>query len=136
MTLRLIYDRDVDVLSLETGQKGATSSSVLGLEEVVVDLATEDGHDVTGLMIMGAQAYLPLGTRGYDAGSDTLTLGVAIGDPDLITENGDLVAYWQPDKVEPEGFMHPIGVAVRNASRHLSPMLIEPANRTAKPSSV
>ena len=120
MDLKLVYDQEVDVLRLLTTEKGSTSSSLLGLEEVVIDLATNEGHHVVAVEVMGASAYLPLGKHGYDAQTDTLTLGIAVCYPDRITENGDIVTFWQTDEEEPSSFMDPIGVAVRNASIHLS----------------
>ena len=120
MDLQLLYDQEVDALRLLTGEKGATSASLLDLPEVVLDLATEEGHHVVGIEVLGASAYLPLGKHGYDAQTNTLTLGIAVCDPDRITENGDIVTYWQTVEEEPGSFMDPIGVAVRNASIHLS----------------
>ena len=122
MNLKLVYDQEVDVLRLLTAEKGSTSSSLLGLEEVVIDLATNEGHHVVAVEVTGASAYLPLGERGYDAQTDTLTLGTTVNDPRRITENGDIVTFWQTDEEEPGSFMDPIGVAVRNASIHLSAM--------------
>ena len=58
--------------------------------------------------------------RGYDAESDTLTLGDTASDLALRTENGDLVAHWRPDPMEPDGFMDPIGVTVRNTKANLA----------------
>ena len=118
MNLKLVYDQEVDVLRLLTAEKGSTSSSLLGLEEVVIDLATNEGHHVVAVEVMGASAYLPLGKRGYDA--QPLTLGTTVNDPRRITENGDIVTFWQTDEEEPGSFMDTIGVAVRNASIHLS----------------
>ena len=75
-----------------------------------VSLATEDGHDIEGLIVMGASAYLDL-DRGYDADTDTLVIGRTTCNPSLITENGDIVAYWQVDEDDPDGFRDAIGVA-------------------------
>ena len=120
MSLRLLYDKDVDVLRLFTGEEGVTSSSLIGLEEVVVDLADDEGNQVVGLEVMGASKYLPLGRRGYDADADTLTLGVTANDPAHMTKNGDIVTYWQETPNEPEPFMDPIGVTLKRASKYLN----------------
>ena len=119
MNLKVVFDREVDVLRLVTGEDGETSASLAGLEDVVVDLATADGHHIIGVEVMGGSAYLPLGKRGYDPETDTLTLGTAVSDPALITENGDIVGYWEADRIEPDSFMDPVGVAIRQASKHL-----------------
>ena len=51
----------------------------------------------------------------------------------MITENGDFVGYWQPYEDEPDAFMDPVGVLLRNASKHLA-AVSEPSGyrRTAK----
>ena len=61
-----------------------------------------------------------MGKSGYDADTDTLTIGRTSADPELITRNGDLIAYWHSDKHEPGGYRDPIGVAIRRASVHLA----------------
>ena len=117
--MRIIYDREVNVLRVITETPDAVSASLLYDPGIAIDLATEEGHEIVGITVMGASAFIPLGNRRYDADTDTLTMGRTTGDPDLITENGDLVAYWQVDEEDPDGFRDPIGVAIRRASVHL-----------------
>ena len=117
------YDVDADVLSLTTGVPPATSASLLDGPDIVVDLAEPDGHDIVGLVVMWASAYLPL-KKGYDPETDTLLLGIKNDSPSLITENDDFVGYWQADEDEPDGFMDPVGIMIRNASKHLAPVTI------------
>ncbi len=123
--MRIIYDHEVDVLRVITETPDAVSASLLYDPGIAIDLATEEGHEIVGITVMGASAFIPLGSRGYDAQTDTLTMGRTTGDPDLITENGDLVAYWQVDEEDPEGFRDPIGVALRRASVHLAKVSAE-----------
>lgn len=123
--MRVTYDQEVNVLGIMTDTPEAMCASLLYDPGIAVSLATEDGHDIVGLEVLGASAFIPLGNRGYDAQTDTLTMGRTTGDPDLITENGDLVAYWQVDEEDPEGFRDPIGVAVRRASVHLAKVSAE-----------
>ena len=92
----------------------------MGREEVVIDLADDDGRHIVGLMVMGASSYLPLGKRGYDADADTLTLGVATADPANVTENDDVVTYWQLSHYATDSCMEPVGVTIRQASKHLA----------------
>ncbi len=115
MNLHMTYDQEVDALRLWNGEKRTTSTSIVGLEDVVLDLADEDSRHVVGLEILGADAYLPLGKRDYDPKNDTLTLGAVVGDPACISESGDIVTYWReaPD-------VDPVGVLIRQASRHLN----------------
>ncbi len=123
--MRIIYDHEVNVLRVITETPDAVSASLLDDPGIAIDLATEEGHEIVGITVMGASAYIPLGNRGYDAQTDTLTMGRTTDDPDLITENGDLVAYWQVDEEDSEGFGDPIGVAVRRASVHLAKVSAE-----------
>ena len=113
------YDVEADVLSLSTGIEPATSASLLDDPDIVVDLAEADGHDIVGLAVMWASAYLPL-RKGYDPETDTLLLGTKNTRPHLVTERGDFVGYWQVDEDEPDSFMDPVGVLIRNASKHLA----------------
>ena len=88
--------------------------------DIVVDLATEDSCDIVGLDVMWASAYLPLGKKGYDPESDTLLMGRATSESELITKNGDIIGYWQMDNDNPDGIPNPIGVAIKRASVHLA----------------
>ena len=118
--MRIRYSREDDYLRLITQTPSAVSASLLDDPGVALDLATEDGHEIVGVEVLGISAYLPLGNRGYDAEADILTMGKTATDPELITENGDLVAYWHVDEYEPDGYRDPIGVAIRRASVHLA----------------
>ena len=120
--MQVTYDAVDDVLRVWNGQKAADGSSLLREFGTAVYLGTVDGHDVVGFEVMGATAYLPF-ERGYDAASDTLTIGEMTDDPDLVTENGDFIGYWEVDEQTPDGFRDPIGVAIRRASVHLAPAI-------------
>ena len=117
--MRAKFDREANVLRIASGAPVATASSLVDDLDIAVELATADGHDIVGLIIIGASAYLPLGP-GYDAKTDTLLLGEKTDDPNLITKCGDFVGYWQVDELEPEGFRDPMGVAIQRASVHLA----------------
>ena len=118
--MRVRYDHEFDVLSIMTDTPEAICASLLDGPHIAVSLATEDGHDVVGVEIMGASAYLPLGNSGYDAETDTLTMGRTADDPELVTRNCDLIGYWQVDECDADGFRDPIGVAIKRASVHLA----------------
>ena len=118
--MQVNYDREANALHLTDGAPAATGASLLDDPGIVLELATAEGHDIVGLIVTGASAYLPLGENGYDLKTDTLVIGAKTDDPALITENGDFVGYWQLDELEPEGFKDPVGVAVRRASTHLA----------------
>ncbi len=118
--MRTMYSYEDDYLRLVTQIPSTVSASLLEDPGIVLDLATEDGQEVVGVEILGISAYVPLGKNGYDADTDTLTMGRPTTDPELITENGDLIGYWHADKHEPGGYQDPIGVAIRRASVHLA----------------
>ena len=117
--MRVNYDREANVLRMTNGAPVATAASLLDDPDVAVELATVDGHDIVGLIVIGASSYLPLGS-GYDAKTDTFLLGEKTDDPSLVTECGDFIGYWQVDELEPEGFWDPVGVTIRRASVHLA----------------
>ena len=121
--MRVSYDETDDVLRLTTGQRVATCAGLLSAtDDVALELATEYGHDVIGIVALGASGYLSP-WKGYDADRDILTIGKTTDDPQLITENGDFIAYWQPRDIELDGPRDPIGVAIRQASKHLAPVI-------------
>ena len=120
--MKVHYDDDADVLHITTEKRVATAASLLDDPNVAVELATEDGHDIVGLIVMWASSYV---RSEHDAETDTLLIGETAHDPELITENGDLVAYWQVDEEDPDGYRDPIGVAVRRASVHLAAVSAE-----------
>ncbi len=72
-----------------------------------------------GFEIMGGSAYLPLGS-GYDAENDVLTIGETTDDPAAITQCGDFIGYWEIDEEGTPDEKDPIGVALRQASKHLA----------------
>ena len=118
--MRTIYSPEDDHLRLVTQIPSTVSASLLGDPGIALDLSTEDGHELVGVEILGISAYVPLGKNGYDADTDTLTMGKTTTDPELIAQNGDLIGYWHADKHEPGGYRDPIGVAIRRASVHLA----------------
>ena len=115
--MRVHYDDEADVLHITTKRRAASAASLLDDPDVVVKLATSDGHDIVGLIVMWASSYV---RSEHDAETDTLLIGKTAYDPELITENGDMVVYWQVDEEDPDGFRDPIGVAIRRASVHLA----------------
>ena len=128
------YDDEVDALRITTDafriaadKDEGTSPPLWYNDDIVVDLATEDGHDIVGLGILCASLYLPLGKKGYDAETDTLLMGDSTSDPALITENGDFIGYWKVDEDYSDGFLYPIGVVVKRASVHLTDVMAAPS---------
>ena len=58
MTLQVRYDAEVDILTVWTGHKIATSSTVEDSESLIVDFGAEDGFDVVGFELLGAAKLL------------------------------------------------------------------------------
>ncbi len=117
--MRIVYDDEVDVLRIITETPSVTCAPLLDAPDIVAELATEEGYDIVGVTVIWATVYLPLGKRGYDAVTDTLLMGRTPNDPDLVTENGDIVGYWQADEEYLDGFLEAIGIAINRASVHL-----------------
>ena len=113
------YDQQANVLRVTTDTPAATAASLLDDPGIAVELATADGHDIVGIIIMGASAYIPFG-KAYSAETDTLLLGRKTGDPKLTTESGDIVGYWEVYEDDPDGFRDPIGIAIKQASKHFA----------------
>ena len=120
MELNGHYDKAADILAIWTDQKEEVGASAECDVHLAVFLGAEDGHDIVGFEVIGGGgAYLRM-EKGYDANSDTLTIGDTASDPALSTENGDLVAHWKLDQTEPTDWMDPIGVTVRRAKANLA----------------
>ena len=117
--MRVINDQQVNVLRISTDTPAATAASLLDDPGIAVELATADGHDIVGLIVMGASAYVPFG-EAYNAETDTLLIGRKTGDPKLTIENGDIIGYWKVDEDDPDGFRDPIGIAIKRASKHFA----------------
>ena len=117
------YSDEVDILDVFTEEDEATGAGLLRQPGVDIFLGTEDGYDIVGFHVVGGSAVLPLGKMGYDAGSDTLTLGETTEDPARVSANGDLTAFWEPFPGDTDERMNPIGVSLRRASVHLAPAI-------------
>ena len=119
MKLDLSYDPETDALALGSGHRRRTSVLLESEGHIVIDLPDEESRVVVGLEIFGISAYLPLGRRGYCKATDMLTIGDDVESATVIAENEDLIAYWRFDDSDP-GDMAPVGLSLRNASRHLA----------------
>ena len=113
------YDVEADVLSLTTGIEPATSASLLDDPDIVVDLAEADGHDIVGLAVMWASAYLTL-KKGYDLKQIRCSWAQRTPSPTSLRSTETLSGIGRCDEDEPDSFMDPVGVLIRNASKHLA----------------
>ncbi len=111
------YDTEYGTLQLSTGQPSTHFDFLADDVCVSVELNGDDRR-VIGVIIQDGEPYLTL-QNGYNASADTLTIGRTVDDPAFTSENDDFVAYWQLDEGDTDGALEPVGVALRNASKHL-----------------
>lgn len=145
MKLIVRYDPEADVLDIRTDRiaYGATPLEGPELDFIAVESAGENDRDIVGVLIIFAASYMapyfrlcrekapprvgnPEHTR-YDRETDTLTWGDITDDPEMVSQAGDLTAYWQLDPClseEGEPFYEPIGLSLGNASKHLAPHFV------------
>lgn len=116
------YDQENNILYTVSDCRICDSYYLADTADVVVLAGSDAGRDVAGLVVMAAAYHLSL-EGGYDSQTDTFLFGRVANDPVMITKTGDFVGYWQPDKDEPNGFWEPVGVAIRQASKHLGALL-------------
>ena len=134
MTVKIVdYDPYDNILTLGTGAAPFAALSIADTLNIVVETGYQGDHDVVGICITDASGYLspyfmlekdgehrylsgenPLAS--YDKATDTLLFGTATSDPEMTSLAGEYIeVYWQQD--EP---LEPLGVALRDASKHLS----------------
>ena len=139
MKLRISYDPDpeVDVLNIALARRRWVGRSLAANSNFVVQVGENGPQDVVGLLILYASYKVAPHFRGagetgcrwagddqfvrYNPAADILTWGVAHDHPELISPaTGDIAVYWQEDDLNPQGII-PVGAALRNAAKHLSP---------------
>ena len=145
MKLIVRYDPEADVQDIGTGRisYGATPLEGEDLGFIAVESAGENDRDLVSVLIIFAASYMtpyfrlrrekapprvgnPEHTR-YDPETDTLTWGTTTDDPEMVSQTGDLTAYWQLDlclSEADEPFFDPMGLSLGNASKHLSPWFV------------
>ena len=120
--LKMSYDPDNDILWLRDGCPSDGSSLLEEAPFATIEMLDEDSREAVGVEISGFSGYLPLRRPDYCEPADTLTIGARRETATLVAENGDLVAYWRSDESAP-GDLEPFAVDLRNASKHLAPLL-------------
>ena len=111
------YHPDTDSVIISTGTGGGFGSDLWGDTSVILGFDDEDCEVVTGLELLSASIYLPLAPeRGYDAESDTLTLGEKPVANYRVVDSGEFVHYlqWCNDDV-----WESMALVLCNASKHL-----------------
>ena len=128
MKLNVSHDREFGILWLYSEQPSSASTALGTDPNVVALLLNDESRQVIGLLIHGIGAYLPLGKLDYCVETDTLTFGCEIETATETEENEDLIGYWRPFENNSDGEMDAIAVSLRNASKHLTPLLREQAH--------
>ena len=122
--MQVRYYPEDDVLILITSLKGGGGGTLRDDFGVIFAIDGEDEGDenITRVDVHGAARFLPLDAeRGYDASTDTLTLGDKPTDDYRVVDNGDFVSYrqWFDDGSE----WDVVALDLRQASAHLAPVI-------------
>jgi len=122
--MRVRYYAEEDVLLLIASPKGGGGGTLRDDFRVIFAIDGEDEGDesITRVDIHDVSRFLPLrAERGYDADTDTLTLGDKPDADYRVVDNGDFVSYrqWFDDGSE----WDVVAVDLRRASVHLAPAL-------------
>ncbi len=119
MKLRLSYDLNDRIFSLSSPGKVDDGTSLSDAPGVGIDLFGR--NNPVGLEVLGFDAILPLGKKGYSPKMDTLSFGNK-SNATAVVENEDLVAYLGYDEEFPDG-EEIIAIELRNASKHLASLI-------------
>lgn len=122
MNLIAHYDPEIDAIGLHCDQPTCGGYEVAENWSIILHVPEDASRCAAALEVIGISAWLPLGKRGYCAETDTLTIGHGTETATVIAENGDLIAYWRPDQYD-ASYLMPIAVDLRNASKHLAPVI-------------
>ena len=145
MNLTFRYDSEADILAIITERQSDDTTPLEGPELgfIAIDSAGEDSRDVVGVEMIFAASYVAPYFRSrqenapprvgnpehtsYDPATDTLTWGIVTEVPGMVSQAGDLIAYWRPDS-KYDGFFAAIGLSLRNAAKNLAPFFeqVEP----------
>ena len=129
MSLTVGYSKEGDFIYMDTPERGEGTYPVEGDCWTAVDVPASGGHRPVALEFMFVSRLLPLETNdGYFPETDTLICGEgkdALVTATLVEENDDLIAYWRLDDSPGCGpdDLDLIAVALRNASKHLAPVI-------------
>ncbi|MCE2502298.1 MAG: hypothetical protein J4G13_15800 [Dehalococcoidia bacterium] len=118
------YYSEDDALVISGTRRGRSGAALRDDFGVILDLADEDSEDVTRIDILNVSWFLPLSSeRGYDADTDTLTLGdKPDADADYrVVDNGDFVSYrqWFDDGSQ----WDVVALDLRQASKYLAEVI-------------
>ena len=117
------YYPEDDVLLIIKSRRGRSGGTLRDDFDIIFTLEDVGNENVTRVAVHGVTRFLPLDAeRGYDADSDTLTLGDKPFTDYRVVDNGDFVSYrqWFDDGSE----WDVVALDLRRASAHLAPAII------------
>ena len=122
--MRVRYYAEDDALIIIANPLGRSGGTLRDDFGVILDFMDEGSEDVTRIDILNVSWFLPLSAeRGYDADTDTLTLGdKPDADADYrVVNNGDFVSYrqWFDDGSQ----WDVVALDLRQASKYLAPAI-------------
>ena len=120
--MKVKYYAEDDALIIIANGRGRSGGTVRDDFRVILDFADEGSEDVTRIDILDVSRFLPLrAERGYDAETETLTLGDKPDADFRVVNNGDFVSYrqWFDDGSE----WDVVAVDLQQASAHPAPVL-------------
>ena len=118
--MRTRYYEEDDVAVLTERRAHRSSGGILRDDfDVILTYASEGSEEVTQIDIFGVSRFLPLSAeRGYDADTDTLTLGDKPTADYRVVDDGPFVSYrqWFDDGSE----WDVVALDIRQASKHMA----------------
>ena len=116
------YYREEDVLLMIKFRRGCSGGTLRDDFGIIYTMEDEGDENITRVDIHDVSYFLPLDAeRGYDADTDTLTLGDKPTTDYRVVDNGDFVSYrqWFDDGSE----WDVVALDLRQASVHLAPAI-------------
>ena len=122
--MRVKYYAEDDALVIESFRGGCSGGTLRDDFGVILNFADVGSEDVARIDVLHVTDFLPLDTeRGYDADTDTLTLGdKPDADADYrVVDNGDFVSYrqWFDDGSQ----WDVVALDLRQASKYLAEVI-------------
>ncbi len=116
------YYPEDDALIMDIARGGCSGATLREDFGVILVFESEGNENIARVRVLNVSDFLPLSAeRGYDADTDTLTLGDKPAADFHVVDNGDFVSYWQWFDDGSEWDV--VAVDLRRASVHLAPVL-------------
>ena len=120
--MQVKYYPEDDALIMDISRGGCSGATLRDDFGVILVFESEGDENIARVRMLHVSDYLPLDAdRGYDAQTDTLTLGDKPTADYRVVDNGDFVSYrkWFDDGSE----WDVVALDLRRASVHLAPAL-------------